>query len=134
MRGARWVLSLYAQHPFAHYVGEVKARAWRRVIDDEVVGLGHGAFYALAGIGNPERFLLAYVIKASSAGTQAFPDHYRFTADDLQVFKDKTLLMTQKDAAKCRGMATDNWYYQPISAQFPKFKADLLEAIRHIHK
>jgi len=137
LRGARWVLSLYAQHPFAHYVGEVKAQAWRRVIDDEVVELPeHGAFYALAGIGNPERFFTSLRHQGIElASTQAFPDHYRFTADDLQVFKDKTLLMTQKDAAKCRGMATDNWYYQPISAQFPdKFKADLLEAIRHIHK
>jgi tetraacyldisaccharide 4'-kinase len=137
LRGARWVISLYAQHPFAHYVGEVKAQPWRRVIDDEEVELPERTtFHAVAGIGNPERFFTSLQhqhIKLES--TQAFPDHYRFTAGDLEQYQNKTLLMTQKDAAKCRGIAADNWYYQPISAHFPeKFNADLLEAIRHIHK
>ncbi|PYE34568.1 lipid-A-disaccharide kinase [Idiomarina fontislapidosi] len=137
LRGTRWVVSLYAQHPFAHYVGEVKAQGWRRVVDDEPCELPtHSDIHAIAGIGNPERFftsLRQQHIKLES--TQAFPDHYRFSDNDLQTYQNKTLLMTQKDAAKCRGIAASTWYYQPISAHFPeKFTADLLEAIRHIHK
>ena len=34
LKGAEWVISLYAQHPFAQYVCEVEPTGWRRVIDD----------------------------------------------------------------------------------------------------
>ncbi|MGL6149922.1 MAG: tetraacyldisaccharide 4'-kinase, partial [Aeromonas sobria] len=41
-------------------------------------------------------------------------------------FAAKPLLMTEKDAVKCRAFALDNWWYLPVSAQLP---APLLDTL-----
>lgn len=135
LRGAEWVVSLYAQHPFAQYVCDVKPQQWRRVVDDEVVELPEGDCYALAAIGNPHRFFHGLRQQGISPITCVeFPDHHQFTANDFAQFADKPLLMTEKDAAKCQAFAHCNWFYQPIIANLPDNLSDKLsQRLRKIH-
>ena len=60
--------------------------------------------YAIAGIGRPERFFDDLRRAGLTIEARAFPDHHAFLADDL-AFADRTLLMTEKDAVKCRRFA-----------------------------
>lgn len=74
--------------------------------------------YALAGIGNPERFFNTLIAAGLSLEKQPFPDHHKFTADDVPT--DKIVVMTEKDAVKCRaflqaGLHHDCWML-PVQA------------------
>ncbi|MFA7387565.1 MAG: tetraacyldisaccharide 4'-kinase [Thiohalobacteraceae bacterium] len=65
--------------------------------------------HAMAGIGRPERFFDDLRREGLSIDAHAFPDHHAFRAEDL-AFADRTLLMTEKDAVKCRRFArADFW-------------------------
>ena len=71
---------------------------------------------AVAGIGNPQRFFLTLAQMGLSVSEYAFPDHYRFTAKDFD-FSEKVVVMTEKDAVKCRKFAQKNWFYLTVEAQ-----------------
>lgn len=89
----------------------------------------------VCGIGNPERFYQAVLRHGINADAlTVFPDHHGFTAKDFQPFEHQTIIMTEKDAVKCRDFAESNWYYLPISAEVqPEITvklAALLEGLR----
>ena len=42
------------------------------------------------------------------------------------VAADQTLLMTEKDAVKCRAFAQPNWWYLPVDAVLPSAQAEQL--------
>lgn len=76
---------------------------------------------AIAGIGNPERFFrsiesLGYEIQQKYACS----DHAKYDQIGiLSSVKDVKvpIIMTEKDAVKCKSFACNNWYYLPIDAQ-----------------
>ena len=94
---------------------------------------------ALAGIGHPQRFFAMLraldidVIPHDFAG-----DHHPFTADELRVFTSRPLLMTAKDAVKCRPIALEhgwhNHWFIPVEAEldegFEAFIFSRLETLR----
>jgi tetraacyldisaccharide 4'-kinase len=45
-----------------------------------------------------------------------FNDHHLFTESDFQDFKDFNIVMTEKDAVKCKKFARSNFWYLPINA------------------
>jgi tetraacyldisaccharide 4'-kinase len=64
--------------------------------------------HAVAGIGNPQRFFATLRDLGLEPVTHAFPDHHPFSSSDL-VFPDcDYILMTEKDAVKCRAMGRGN--------------------------
>lgn len=74
---------------------------------------------AMAGIGHPPRFFATL----ESCGvlpvkTVALADHQALTQASVSalVNSQQTLLMTEKDAVKCRGFAESNWWYLPVDA------------------
>ncbi|VTN15377.1 Tetraacyldisaccharide 4'-kinase [Raoultella terrigena] len=74
---------------------------------------------AMAGIGHPPRFFATL----ESCGvrpvkTVALADHQALTRADVAalVTERQTLLMTEKDAVKCRAFAEANWWYLPVDA------------------
>mgnify|MGYP006138111705 FL=1 len=74
--------------------------------------------HAVSAIGNPQRFensLKALGIKLLS--THHFRDHYAYSADDFEQFGEQSIVMTEKDAVKCRSFAKANWYYLPVDAK-----------------
>lgn len=85
-----------------------------------------GDWVALAGIGNPERFFSTLEAAGMTLERYAFADHHQFTAADLALAAGRPLIMTEKDAVKCRHLAANNHWYLPIDAQLP---ATLLAAI-----
>lgn len=69
---------------------------------------------AFAGIGRPEKFYqMLTALGVDVAGWHPFPDHYRYTAHDLERLKaeaqagDAALLTTEKDAVRLRGMGIE---------------------------
>jgi tetraacyldisaccharide 4'-kinase len=58
--------------------------------------------HAVAAIGNPQRFFAELDRLGLSAVTHAFPDHYAFRPEDLEFAECDFVLMTEKDAVKCR--------------------------------
>lgn len=77
---------------------------------------------AMAGIGHPPRFFAT--VRAGGVTpvrVVAFGDHqaYRQQMLDALAAPDEQLLMTEKDAVKCRPFARANWWYLPVDARLP---------------
>jgi tetraacyldisaccharide 4'-kinase len=73
---------------------------------------------AVAGIGNPGRFFELLAGAGLSAEPRPFPDHHRYVPGDLPP-AGCVVLMTEKDAVKCRGLAAPDHWYVPVAAQLP---------------
>ncbi len=71
---------------------------------------------AVAGIGNPDRFFGHLRMMHLDFQSQAFPDHHLFCLEDLVSFKGKTILMTEKDAVKCRAFRDADIWMLPVDA------------------
>ncbi|HET6905529.1 MAG TPA: tetraacyldisaccharide 4'-kinase [Rhodanobacteraceae bacterium] len=78
-----------------------------------------GRVHAVAGIGNPARFFTALREHGMDVIEHAFADHHAYTAHDLRFGDDLPVLMTEKDAVKCRGFAQANWWAVPVLAMLP---------------
>lgn len=63
---------------------------------------------AATGIGRPEGFFDLLRQHGIAFHAQAFADHYRFAPTDLPA--GGAVLMTEKDAVKCRAFAGDDWW------------------------
>lgn len=86
--------------------------------------------HAVAGIGDPWRFFDHLRHARLRLIEHPFPDHHAFRAEDLRFREDLPVLMTEKDAVKCRGIAPDNCWYVPVSAQLdPAFEENLLKRL-----
>lgn len=73
----------------------------------------------VAGIGNPQRFVNTLAQSHISGVLHPFPDHHAFSSADLVFANSWPVVMTEKDAVKCREFAQPNWYYLAVSAQLP---------------
>lgn len=75
---------------------------------------------AVAGIANPERFFRALRQAGLQVTERAFADHHVFTADDFCGLEPGLpIIMTEKDAVKCRGMNLQNAWYLSLEASLP---------------
>jgi tetraacyldisaccharide 4'-kinase len=81
-------------------------------------------FHAVAAIGNPERFFEHLRSKGLVFESHVFADHYDYTPDDLNFPGSRTVLMTEKDAVKCRRFATADFWYVPVRAELSKAFAE----------
>ena len=71
--------------------------------------------HAVAGIGHPERFFSRLEAAGLRVLRHAFADHHRFEPADLDFGDALPVLMTDKDAVKCRGFAQANWFRVPVT-------------------
>lgn len=74
--------------------------------------------HAVAGIGHPERFFSRLEAAGLELLRHPFPDHHAFAAADLAFDDDFPVLMTEKDAVKCRGFASDRLWSVPAEVAF----------------
>ena len=74
--------------------------------------------HAVAGIGNPERFFAGLRAAGLEIIAHAFPDHHRYTAEELQFGDALPVIMTEKDAVKCQACAPEHCWYLPVTASF----------------
>jgi len=84
---------------------------------------------AIAGIGHPPRFFST--LKQLGINVQkevAFSDHQAYTSGQLSAVKapGQVLLMTEKDAVKCRSFAQPDWWYLPVDAKIEGDQAEKL--------
>jgi len=81
----------------------------------DITSFRGGVVHAIAGIGHPARFFQ----QLRAAGVQLiehpFPDHHVYTASDFNFGDDLPVLMTEKDAVKCRAFA--GAHYWAVTAQ-----------------
>lgn len=91
---------------------------------------------AMAGIGHPPRFFDTLKQQGvSTIAEVAFADHHAYSEDELRLLTqdDQCLLMTEKDAVKCRSFARPNWWYLPVDAHLQGSKvATLLDDIAQL--
>ncbi|WP_298578565.1 tetraacyldisaccharide 4'-kinase [uncultured Luteimonas sp.] len=76
--------------------------------------------HAIAGIGDPERFFSMLRDHGIAVVPHAFPDHHRYSADDLRFGSDLPVLLTEKDAVKCAPFAGEQWFSVGIDARLPE--------------
>lgn len=89
---------------------------------------------ALAGIGHPERYFKTLRAAGLSFQAIALNDHHVFSAESFQDIDAEFILITEKDAVKCRQIAAlqsdARIWVVPVSAHFETdFAARILEMI-----
>jgi tetraacyldisaccharide 4'-kinase len=79
--------------------------------------------HAVAGTGNPAGFFATLRTLGCRPVEHVFPDHHPFREADLAFGDDLPIVMTEKDAVKCRAFATDRMHYLKVSASLPESDA-----------
>lgn len=85
------------------------------------------AAWAVAGTANPGRFFALVRALGIDARTRAYPDHHPFVAGDLALPGAEAILMTAKDAVKCRAFADPRAWALEIRARIDPALVDLIE-------
>ncbi|WP_115704079.1 tetraacyldisaccharide 4'-kinase [Legionella sainthelensi] len=89
----------------------------KKLNTDEEISLEtvHGTWEAIAAIGNPQRFYSTLQKLGIEFNTCSYPDHYQFRPEDLN-YIESLIIMTEKDAVKCRSFSSDKMHYLPVDA------------------
>lgn len=87
--------------------------------------------HAVAAIGHPQRFFASLRSQGLQVIEHPFPDHHAFVPADLAFNDDRPVLMTEKDAVKCRLFAQPHWWAVPVRAVLPQAFFDELEGRLH---
>ncbi len=93
----------------------------RLQVDEALTEFQENRIHALAGTGHPQRFFshlraLGFVL----TGSQAFPDHHKYSAQDMPGPHAGIILMTEKDAVKCGSFADDRMWFMRVDAVLPE--------------
>ena len=108
----------------------------QKKLEDFSVNHGFQEIHAVTGIGNPQRF---FNTLKEQGGLQlkkhSFPDHHDFIETDLQFGDDLPVIMTEKDAVKCKrfsdSFAKNNIWSLPVTAELDiSFKKALLSLLK----
>lgn len=81
-----------------------------------VADLQDRKLYAIAGIGDPQRFFRQLQALGLEFAAHPFPDHHPYQDSDLAFARDGVLLMTEKDAVKCASLAIGEAWVLPVEA------------------
>jgi tetraacyldisaccharide 4'-kinase len=118
------------------YSFTVQAAELRGLMDDKPLALAdcHGKIiHAMAGIGNPQRFFNTLQGMGLSFEETIFPDHHAFTAEEIAFPQADIIIMTEKDAVKCKRFADSRHFYLPITVVCqPEFLVNLSHKLRSI--
>ena len=94
--------------------------AWRNLarpgLEAEPEQWRNREIHMVSGVGNPQRFFDMVASMGIVATAHAFPDHHRYTANDIAFPGALAILMTQKDAVKCAAFADERCWYLPLRA------------------
>lgn len=87
--------------------------------------------HAVAGIGNPDRFFEQLKKNGLEIIEHPFPDHHVYQNGDLEFGDQLPVIMTEKDAVKCRRYTGSNAWYIPVSVRMDeRFVQRLLQEIQ----
>jgi tetraacyldisaccharide 4'-kinase len=103
-----------------------QAQALDNVVSRPLADFRGRRVHAVAGIGNPARFFDTLRGHGLAVIEHPFADHHAFVAADLDFGDDAPVLMTAKDAVKCRAFAQAHWFSVPVRAGLPAAFFDAL--------
>jgi tetraacyldisaccharide 4'-kinase len=111
----------------AREIRDVRGTGIRR----DVPSLKGSKVHAVCGIGNPGRFFTRLRDLGLDIQSHEFPDHHQFAPTDIDFKDDLPVLMTEKDAVKCRAFAGSQHWYLPVEATLsPGFGKRVLALLR----
>jgi tetraacyldisaccharide 4'-kinase len=117
-------------HPFRVSM-QTRLGAVRSLVTNEVRDLGSFAgplVHAVAGIGNPRSFFDALRAAGLSLDAHALADHAALSPETLHFTDAAAILMTDKDAVKCRGFADHRYWAVALDVQVDR-ASELINAI-----
>jgi tetraacyldisaccharide 4'-kinase len=88
--------------------------------------------HAVAAIGNPARFFTFLESHGMQVIEHVFPDHANLREEDLQYDDRKAVLMTEKDAVKCRDISLKRCWYVPVEVEVEQGQAWLDDLCRRL--
>jgi tetraacyldisaccharide 4'-kinase len=91
-----------AMHLLAEQVEQLQDRRQRQTL--AALSVNGQTLAAVAGIGNPERFFATLRQAGLQFATLALPDHYDFADNPFAALPQQMILITEKDAVKCRAI------------------------------
>ena len=91
---------------------------------------------AVSALGNPQRFYDLLERLPYRLETFSFPDHHNFTAADFEqqgIDEHQPVVMTEKDAVKCRQFAKNNFWYLSVEVNLEsQFVERLISDLRQV--
>ena len=87
----------------------------------------HNQVHAIAGVGNPNRFFDLLLRLGFEFDKNPFPDHHKYNKRDLYYLDHLPILMTEKDAAKCKHFKNSKIWYLSIESKIESQFIDKLE-------
>jgi len=92
--------------------------------------------HAVAAIGNPARFFMLLKQHGLQAIPHRFVDHYRYKKRDFKSMSNAAgIIMTEKDAVKCRALGLEKAWYIPVEASLPEaFRQQFLDRLAKLGK
>ena len=76
----------------------------------------HNQIHAVAGLGNPGRFFDLLEKLGFEIIRHPFPDHHNFSSSDMFYLDHLPIVMTEKDASKCKDLDINKIWYLTIDA------------------
>jgi tetraacyldisaccharide 4'-kinase len=118
---------------FAMTVGDAQVLPLRGGLGAPLASWAARPVHAVAGIGNPGRFFASLRDAGLQVTEHAFADHHPFRPDDLAFGDDLPVLMTSKDAVKCRRFAQPHHYEVAVqAAPAPAFVTALAQKLEEL--
>jgi tetraacyldisaccharide 4'-kinase len=99
--------------------------------EQAITGFSGMRVHAVAAIGHPQRFFASLHAQGVQVIAHPFEDHHAFVPEDFAFGDDLPVLMTEKDAVKCRGFAKTDWWSVPVKAELPAVFYDELSTRIH---
>ncbi len=82
-----------------------------------LASFAHQSILAAAGIGDPARFFAMLATQGLQCATLALADHYAFADNPFAGHPAEIILITEKDAVKCRTLADARIWVVPVRAE-----------------
>jgi tetraacyldisaccharide 4'-kinase len=87
----------------------------------------------VTGIANPRQFADSMRRAGIDGKLSAFPDHHPFTHSDFEKLGERPILMTEKDAVKCKRFADHRMWVVPLTLHLaPETKRKLLRRLAEV--
>ncbi len=82
----------------------------------DIQALAADKVHAVAGIAHPQRFFNDLQRIGLATYAHGFPDHHRYSSSDFDFGDDLPIIMTEKDAVKCREFADSRMWFVSVTA------------------
>lgn len=116
LKRAHFILCNGTEGEDNEYTMDLKPASLQRLVPSSQTTLDkHQPIHAVAAIGHPERFFVLLEKLGYAIIPHVFPDHHGLTRKDLDFGDTYPVIMTEKDAVKCKDFAQSHWWMLPVT-------------------